>query len=250
MPPAATHCLSVNSGPAVWATYRRDGRGQRYFRSPGGINFLPAGEVMSWVLADPLSLLKVSVPRTTLRAVAEEMELDARVLELRVGVQVRDTQLEWLAGCLRAEADTGNSNGILFRQTLEIALSLLLVRRFASSLPVPRMQAGRFAPLHLRRITDYVESNLGRTDLSLRELAAVAGMGVSQFKSVFKHSTGVGAHRFVVERRVERAAELLRLGRSGISDVAAQTGFSHATHLARWTRRLLGVSPGQLLRRN
>lgn len=116
---------------------------------------------------------------------------------------------------------------------------------FAHS-PMPGAPPGRFTSVQLKRITDYVESNLGRQDLSLQDLATVAGTSVSHFKSLFKGAAGIPAHRFVVQRRVERATALLRLGELSITAVAAETGFAHASHLARWTQRLLGVNPGSL----
>jgi len=92
-----------------------------------------------------------------------------------------------------------------------------------------------------------VHDNLSRQDLSLSELASVAGTSLSHFKALFSRAVGISPHRFVVKCRVERAAALLQRGDSTISDIAAATGFSHASHLARWTRRMLGVSPRQLV---
>lgn len=140
------------------------------------------------------------------------------------------------------------SNGLLFRESLGLALSIVVLRKFGATRSASFIENGRFAPWQLNRIVEYIDDNLGRQDLSLAQLAAVAGTSVSSFKSLFKHSTGLPAHRFVVERRVARAATLLSRGRS-ISDVAAEAGFAHAAHLARWTRRLLGASPGDLQRR-
>jgi AraC family transcriptional regulator len=247
--PADVHRLSINTGPPVWATHRLGGHSRRHYRSSGRINFVPAGTADSWILDDPLTLLKLSVPRRLMRAAAKELDLDVRTLEFRPGVQVREAQIEWIARALGAEADAGNPNGFLFSESLMLALSIALVRHFGYSSPATPSQTGQFTPAQLNRITDYVEDNLGRQDLSLYELSAVAGTSVSHFKALFKRSTGTPAHRFVIQRRVERAAGLLQLGELSITDVAAETGFAHASHLTRWTRRLLGVSPGDLRQR-
>jgi AraC family transcriptional regulator len=248
-PPSDTYRLSVNTGPAVWGSCRNPERGRRYLRSPGGINFAPAGQSVGWILDSPLQLLKLAVPRRLMQRAAQDLDLDPRALEFRIAIQQREMQIEWLARSLHEETAAGNPNGLLFRESLGLALAIVLLRKFAASAPAYRVENGRFAPAQLQRIVDYIESNLSRDDLSLAHLAAVAGTSVSSFKLLFKHSTGLPAHRFVVERRVQRAATLLGSGRS-ISDVAAETGFSHAAHLARWTRRLLGASPGELQRRN
>ncbi|HEY0685997.1 MAG TPA: AraC family transcriptional regulator [Steroidobacter sp.] len=248
-PPTDTYRLSMNTGPAAWGTCSNPERGRRYLRSPGGINFAPAGAAIGWTLHSPLSMLKLAVPHRLMRRAAQDLDLDYRSLDFRIAIQERDTQIEWLARSLHAEAIAGEPNGLLFRETVGLALSIVLLRKFGASAHNSRIENGRFAPAQLKRIVDYVESNLGREDLSLAQLAAVAGTSVSSFKILFKRSVGLPAHRFVIERRVERAAALLSLGRR-ISEVAAETGFAHATHLARWTRRLRGLSPSDLQRRS
>jgi AraC-like DNA-binding protein/DNA-binding MarR family transcriptional regulator len=93
----------------------------------------------------------------------------------------------------------------------------------------------------LGRVTDYIDANLGKK-LPLSALAKVFGASVSHFNTVFKQSTAMSVHRYVMQRRVERARELLD-GGVPIATVALEAGFSDPSHLARWTRRLLGVTP-------
>jgi len=50
-----------------------------------------------------------------------------------------------------------------------------------------------------------------------------------------------------VHLRLQRAIELVREGRSGLAEIAARTGFADQSHLSRWMRRVLGVSPTQLV---
>jgi AraC-like DNA-binding protein len=45
---------------------------------------------------------------------------------------------------------------------------------------------------------------------------------------------------------LQRATELIRHGRSGLAEIAACTAFADQSHLARWVRRVHGVSLGQL----
>ncbi len=51
-----------------------------------------------------------------------------------------------------------------------------------------------------------------------------------------------------LRRRVERARLLLQERTATITDVAAQTGFANQGHLARWMRRVAGVTPTDVLR--
>lgn len=73
-------------------------------------------------------------------------------------------------------------------------------------------------------------------------------LSASHFKTVFKRSTGVTAHEYVIRRRVERAKLLLRRGDLAASAIALDAGFAHQGHMARWMRRILGVTPAAIAR--
>ena len=53
-------------------------------------------------------------------------------------------------------------------------------------------------------------------------------------------------HRFVLERRVERARVRLMEGTRSRTDIALEAGFTHPSHMARCMRRVLGLSPSQV----
>ena len=78
------------------------------------------------------------------------------------------------------------------------------------------------------------------------DVAAVAGLSPSHFKSLFRASVGLPVHQYLIRRRVERAKSLLGEGRMPISQIAFETGFAHQSHLARHMRRVLGLSPKAL----
>ncbi|HXG90814.1 MAG TPA: AraC family transcriptional regulator [Blastocatellia bacterium] len=97
----------------------------------------------------------------------------------------------------------------------------------------------------LKEVLAFIEDNLSR-DVSLANLAAAAGLSVSHFKTVFRESVGMPAHQYVIRRRVERAKGLLGEGNLPISQIAAEVGFAHQSHLAYHMRRVLGLSPKQV----
>lgn len=103
------------------------------------------------------------------------------------------------------------------------------------------------SPRVLNRVIEHIEGNLEQK-LRLVELAAVAGVSVSHFKTLFRRSKQISVHRYVMERRVDRARTLLEQG-TPIPVVALEAGFTDASHMARWMRRLLGVTPRQVLKR-
>src|SRR5262249_54443541 len=62
---------------------------------------------------------------------------------------------------------------------------------------------------------------------------------------LFRQSTGMSPHRFVLGRRVDRAKELLRNPALSVLDVALQTGFTGQSHFTKVFRRIAGPTPSQ-----
>jgi AraC family transcriptional regulator len=76
--------------------------------------------------------------------------------------------------------------------------------------------------------------------------AKLAGRSSFHFYRVFARSVGMTPHRYVVHLRLQAAIERVRQGRTGLAEIAADTGFSDQSHLSRWVRRVHGVAPSQL----
>jgi AraC family transcriptional regulator len=95
----------------------------------------------------------------------------------------------------------------------------------------------------LRRVTEYIQQNLDK-DLTLAELAAVVCMSPYHFARLFKCSTGVPPHRFVVRQRIARARGVLATPELSIAEISRLVGFRTASHFTTVFRRVLGITPG------
>jgi AraC family transcriptional regulator len=73
--------------------------------------------------------------------------------------------------------------------------------------------------------------------VSLDDLANLAGLSPFHFVAMFKRSTGLAPHQYLLAQRIERARALLAESRVPIADVAARTGFADQSHLMRVFRR-------------
>jgi AraC-like DNA-binding protein len=94
----------------------------------------------------------------------------------------------------------------------------------------------------LRRVTEYIKSNLSRP-VRLAELGAVIHMSPYHFARLFKLSTGVSPHQFLLRERMEHAAALLAAPGSLVGAVARSVGFRTSAHFATTFRRMTGVTP-------
>jgi AraC family transcriptional regulator len=100
---------------------------------------------------------------------------------------------------------------------------------------------GALPGCRLRRVTEYIQQNLDR-DLRLAQLAAVVYMSPYHFARLFKHSTGVPPHRFVVRQRIARARVPGMQGLS-IAQISRMVGFRNPSHFTTVFRRVTGATP-------
>lgn len=94
----------------------------------------------------------------------------------------------------------------------------------------------------LRRAVDLIESRLS-DPLEIDDLAKAAGMSRFHFGRSFRAALGASPYQWVLQRRVERAAALLRSGRWSVTDAAFEVGFSDLSRFSQAFRRHLGCPP-------
>ena len=108
--------------------------------------------------------------------------------------------------------------------------------------PVERVLTRDLLWPRLRRVTRFIQDNLNR-QLTLLDLSAVVHMSPYHFARLFKQSTGVPPHRFVVEQRIARASALLREPQPSIGEVGRLVGFRTPSHFTAAFRRMTGITP-------
>ena len=77
-------------------------------------------------------------------------------------------------------------------------------------------------------------------------LARVSGVSEAHFARSFRDAFGLPPHRYLLTRRIERAAALLRDTDLSITEIAFQTGWSSLGTFGRTFRDVTGESPGAL----
>ena len=75
------------------------------------------------------------------------------------------------------------------------------------------------------------------------DLARTSGMSKSKLKRAFKVRFGVTLRQYGVECRMHHALELLRSGRTSVSDVAHPAGYSHHTSFTEAFKKFYGYLP-------
>lgn len=235
--------VSMQIGRPLFVTSRCDGQTLRRLQVPGDVKIVPPRVARVWETDAPTVKLSMYLDEPLVCSAAAAMQTDLDRIAISPQLHLRDPHIEHIAWCAKAELENPAPFGRLYGETLGLALAMHLLRAYA---PAHAHPAGeRLSQKRLTRVVNYIRDNLDR-DLSLSELAAVAGLSPSHFKTLFKRTLGMPVHQYVVRRRVEYAAQLLRRSDRPLADIALLAGFSNQSHLARWTRRIMGVTPNEL----
>jgi AraC family transcriptional regulator len=238
--------LVIHVGPSVMIGCRRGAQNHRGLAVHGDLDIVPAGTPSRWEIMRDDTALVIGVQSAILSSVAEENGVLPSRAEILNRFQTRDPQIEHIGWALKAAMEARRPPSRLYTDSLSTALAVRLLERH-SSLARPADEKISMPGRRLRQVLGHIDDNLSH-DLSLAELALVARLGTSQFKKAFRESVGVPVHRYVIERRVDRARTLLARESLSVAQIALETGFAHQSHLARHMRRVYGVSPQQLRR--
>jgi AraC family transcriptional regulator len=212
----------------------------------GALTVVPKGPIPTGRSYHESDVLYCAFEEPFLSGVLQEVE-DRLPLQPRSGPALYDRAVSGILNLLFEEIESGGVCGALYVESLAYALAvrfLLLGERpaaqFTSTAKIPQRK--------LFRVKELIESRLD-ADLTLEELANEVGYSRSHFLRLFRATTGMTPHRYVLKRRIEQARRLLRDGDLSIAEVAYACGFSSQAHLTLAFRKECGMTPAEYRRR-
>jgi AraC-like DNA-binding protein len=96
----------------------------------------------------------------------------------------------------------------------------------------------------LRKAERYIWENYTHK-ISLKEIAAAAGLSAPYFSSIFKEEMGENLSNYLNRLRVERAAALLTESDLPLNEIARACGFEDQSWFSKIFKSYTGVSPGK-----
>jgi AraC family transcriptional regulator len=219
------------------------GRVLDFHAAPGTTFILPQGTIDELRWKGSTHRIAVAVHPSLLVNALDETAHE-RNIELTEHWNLTDQNIVAVLRAMTADLDTGSPAGRLYGECLANALAVYLLNRYTVRRYTPVAYKGGLPGYRLKRVLDHIGDNLAQ-DLSLAQLAAIAGMSPHYFAELFKKSTGYAPHRYVLLHRIERAKQdLPNTGRS-IIEVGLDVGFQNPTHFARTFRKFVGTSPSR-----
>lgn len=248
IPGRERHTLGLHYGQPVNADCCCDGKRLRRLQKHGDIGFVPAGMDSSWEDDAECQILRLSLPQSLVDRVAGDLDKDASTITLVPQIHFRDARIEAIGWAIKAELEADIPSDALYIDHLASALVIRLFDAASDNYALPQRSIERRMPeRQLRMLTEFVEQNLDQ-QLHVAHLATVAGLSATRLKILFRNSTGMTVHQYVIRRRVEHARTLIATTKMPASEVALASGFAHQSHMTTTMRRVLGQTPGEIVR--
>jgi transcriptional regulator GlxA family with amidase domain len=108
--------------------------------------------------------------------------------------------------------------------------------------PASRKTPSALPKWRLKRVVEYVTTNISE-QITLADLAAAAGMSRMYFASQFRAATGMRPHDYVLQKRIERAQDLLRTTSEPLVEIALSVGFQTQAHFTTIFKKIAGNTP-------
>lgn len=242
---ALQHTVIIHEGEQFEMEWRLPERRQtdRRWIVDGDIHVNPADRPVffRWT-ASPMALV-IALDRSFIEPIVSNA-FDGNRATLKTMIATRDPVIEAMAVAWRKELVEGGAGGRLYAEGLGSALVVHLFRAYGDGLKQPPLLIGGLGTLRLRRVADYIEAHLAE-DISLTDLAAVAGLSTHHFGEAFKASAGISPYRYLIDQRVRRAKKLLLGTDHSIARIALEAGFASHSHFADHFRKLTGTTPSR-----
>jgi AraC family transcriptional regulator len=174
------------------------------------------------------------------------VELDAThlgepevLVGLRQDLEFRDDELAGVVRAMAREVQEGCPHGALYAESLSASVLLRVARTHGRA----RRERGLLTAAQLRRVDELIAAGAAGGP-TLAALADAAGYSKAHFVRLFRRSTGMPPHRYVLQRRLERARRLIETTALPLAQVASEAGFSSQSHLNSAFVRCYGCTPG------
>lgn len=206
---------------------------------PGLISILHENSAVRWDVGGEFRSLSLHISREYF----PERRFIGNICEqmrIRPKLAFRDPFIVATLDVLAAEMISADGGEGLLAESLVDALLAYVERNFCDPQHSPAAEI--LSEDTLKLVCDHIDNSL-ESQLSVDELARIAGLCRSQFSKKFHLSTRKTPYQYVIERRVRVACDLLKCQNEELSEIAYRCGFSSQSHFSTIFKRITGKTP-------
>ncbi|MGF9567040.1 AraC family transcriptional regulator [Neorhizobium sp. JUb45] len=193
-------------------------------------------------LGGPFEFMLFEMSAAALASFSEHASVPS-VRSLSPRTAVEDKVLANLGRALLPALENPALASPLYIEHLSAAIGTHLVQWYGGQ-PVTVVQRRlKLSPAHERLAKELLSENLGG-EVSIADVAHACNLSRGHFTRMFRETTGVTPHQWLIGERLARACDLLRRSELNLAEVAIACGFSDQSHFTRFFSRIKGVSPG------
>ncbi|SDE96216.1 helix-turn-helix transcriptional regulator [Terriglobus roseus] len=208
----------------------------------GGVSVIPFEERPRIFLPGSFDTLIVRITQVSLDEIAYSHRIP-RVDRLSQTFGRMDSVVHNLGQVLVSTLQQPNHASKFFVDHVLHALNCHLAFSYGGIPPVATHVRGGLTARQVKRAAEFLDAHLDG-DIDLRQIADTCSLSVSHFTRAFKQTFGKPPYRWLIERRVDKARDLMANSRLSIADIAMQCGFADQSGFNRSFKRIHGVTPG------
>lgn len=209
----------------------------------GGFMLLPAGTRTRWIIGQrQAEFLELDLAARNLARIADAGGYAAGVALLPL-IGHHDIVIESIGRACLFEVLSPTRGTQMLLESYGIGLAVHLFRRYCERPELHGSDECAMSPFRLKRVLNFIEDNL-EENLTMRDLAEAADLSLYHFTRCFKRDTGFTPYRYIIERRIAKAKELISGSQMPLAQVALASGFGSQANFTSMFHRVVGMPPG------
>ena len=113
-----------------------------------------------------------------------------------------------------------------------------------SSKSTKLVHSSKMSDFYIKEAIHFIEQNF-QNNITVEEIDSVCGINRSYFGKIFRNSIGRSPQEFLMNYRMVKATELLKLTSLSIAEIGSAVGYENQLHFSRAFKTIYGISPRQ-----